>query len=164
MVKNIFSLQSIGIVRSTHTDPGATPIQPLFAEGCDGVVEVLPEFVPGLEGIERFSHLYLLFAFHRSAGFSLRVKPYLDDAERGVFATRAPRRPNPLGLSIVRLVRREGACLHVTEVDLLDGTPLLDIKPFVPRFDHRPEANSGWLDDFDMEERSERGRLHRGKK
>jgi tRNA-Thr(GGU) m(6)t(6)A37 methyltransferase TsaA len=122
-----------------------TPIQGAFAPDAKGTVEVYPEFADGLEDVELFSHLYLMYAFHMAGPAKLTCVPFLDDRPHGLFATRAPRRPNPIGLSIVRLTAREGRILHIAEVDVLDGTPLLDIKPYVPQMDHRPEATSGWL-------------------
>ncbi|MCK4408489.1 MAG: tRNA (N6-threonylcarbamoyladenosine(37)-N6)-methyltransferase TrmO, partial [Candidatus Eisenbacteria sp.] len=121
--------RAIGVIRSPHTRPEDTPIQPIFAKGVAGRVEVLPEYEEGLRDIEGFSYIYLLYAFDRADGTRLSVVPYLGDTERGVFATRAPCRPNALGMSLVRLLRREGTVLHIEDVDVLDGTPLLDIKP-----------------------------------
>jgi len=146
-----FRLKQIGVIRTPFDDPSSTPIQPVYSKGTKGRVEVLPEFAPGLDDIEGFSHVYLVFLFHRATGTRLRVKPYLQDVERGVFATRAPVRPNHIGLSLVRLVRREGRVLHVEDVDMLDGSPLLDIKPYAPRFDVRAEARAGWQEDVDEE-------------
>jgi tRNA-Thr(GGU) m(6)t(6)A37 methyltransferase TsaA len=113
------------------------------------VTEPGGEFADGLRDLEGFSHIYLFYVFDRAEAPHLVVRPYLDREERGVFATRSPRRPNPLGLSLVRLVRREGAVLHVEDVDILDGTPLLDIKPFFSRVDSRRDARSGWLEKVD---------------
>ena len=108
-------------------------------------MEVFPEYGEGLADLEGFSHLILLYHFHLAQGFALRVKPFLDEQQHGLFATRAPARPNPIGISIVRLERVEGTRLYIREVDIVDGTPLLDIKPYVPRFDRRDGATSGWL-------------------
>jgi tRNA-Thr(GGU) m(6)t(6)A37 methyltransferase TsaA len=130
----------------------------VFAEGVPGRVELDAEYEEGLRDIEGFSHIYLIFAFDRAGEPRLSVTPYLGDAERGVFATRSPRRPNGLGMSLVRLVRREGTVLHVEDVDVLDGTPLLDIKPYIGRFDCREDARSGWQDDVDDETARTRGR------
>ncbi len=135
----------IGIIHSPYTDPAGMPIQAAAAQGVAGTVEVHPEFCAGLKDLDGFSHIILLYHFHRSQGYALEVKPFMDDAPRGLFATRAPRRPNPIGLSIVRLVRVEGCTLHVEDVDILDGTPLLDIKPYVPAFDNRGAERIGWL-------------------
>jgi tRNA-Thr(GGU) m(6)t(6)A37 methyltransferase TsaA len=107
-------------------------------------VEVYSEFSAGLQDIDGFSHLHLLYAFHYSDGYALRVKPFLDDQPRGLFATRHPRRPNPLGLSVVQLLQRNGNLLEVEGVDMFDGTPLLDIKPYVPDFDIRTDVRTGW--------------------
>jgi tRNA-Thr(GGU) m(6)t(6)A37 methyltransferase TsaA len=148
----------IGVIRSPHTRAEETPIQPVFAEGIPGRVELSPEYERGLRDIEGFSHLYLLYAFDRAEPPCLEVVPFLGTKPRGVFATRAPCRPNALGLSLVRLVRREGRVLHVEDVDILDRTPLLDIKPYVGRFDSRDGARGGWHDEIDDETAWVRGR------
>jgi tRNA-Thr(GGU) m(6)t(6)A37 methyltransferase TsaA len=150
-------VRPIGVIRTPHTEAGKTPIQPVYAEGIDGEVEVFPEFSEGLESIDGFSHLCLLFHFHRVTNERLTVTPYLEDMPHGVFATRAPSRPNRIGLSVVRLVRRSGNTLHVRDVDMLDGTPLLDIKPYIRRFVPGDEIRSGWLDDIDEQEAVRRG-------
>jgi tRNA (adenine37-N6)-methyltransferase len=152
------ALTPIGIIHSPHVRADETPIQPVFAAGVAGRVEVFPEYEDGLLDVEGFSHLHLIYAFDRAAESRLQVVPFLDEEVRGVFATRAPARPNPLGLSLVRLVRREGRILHVEDIDVLDGTPLLDIKPYVRRFDERKEARSGWQDAIDDETARRRGR------
>ena len=150
--------RAIGVIRSPHTVPEETPIQPVFAAGVPGRVELLPEYEEGLEDIEGFSHVYLIYAFDRAGVPKLRVVPYLGDTERGVFATRSPRRPNGLGMSLVRLVRREGHVLHVEDLDVLDGTPLLDIKPYIGRYDCREDARSGWQEEVDDDTAEKRGR------
>ena len=139
-------LKPIGIIRTPHKNLEGTPIQPSGACGVRGTVEVEEAFREGLLDLAGFSHVFLLYLFHQSKGFNLVVKPFLDDARHGVFSTRAPRRPNPIGLSVVRLVDVREGTLHVEGVDMLDGTPLLDIKPFIPDFD-RPcgEIRTGWL-------------------
>ncbi|RLG40287.1 MAG: tRNA (N6-threonylcarbamoyladenosine(37)-N6)-methyltransferase TrmO [Thermoproteota archaeon] len=150
----------IGIIHSPFKDVRGMPIQPTGAKGIFGTVEVFPEFCEGLKDIEGFSHIILVYHFHRSKGYSLLVKPFVDDQKRGVFATRAPRRPNPIGISVVRLVRVEGCTLHVEGVDILDGTPLLDIKPYVPEFDARNNVRIGWLEEkvhFVRKKRSDDG-------
>lgn len=154
---NGIAYRPIGVIHSPHTDPKATPIQPVFAEGIEGTAEVFPEFADGLNDIEGFSHLFIIFHFHRAGKPKLQVKPYLQDEVRGVFACRAPCRPNGIGFSVCRLVKREGNVLHLADMDILDGTPLLDIKPYVPRFDTRPDAASGWQDDVDDETAARRG-------
>ena len=111
-----------------------------------GTAEIFEDYTAGLQDLEGFSHLILLYLFHRSTGYSLICRPYMEDEEHGVFAMRAPKRPNPIGLSVVRLLRKEGAVLHLSEMDMLDGTPLLDIKPYVPTFDVREVEGIGWLE------------------
>ena len=148
----------IGVIHSPHTDPKATPIQPVYAQGVAGRAEVLPEFAEGLQDLEGFSHVYLLYHFHRAREVRLVVKPFLEDTPHGVFATRAPCRPNPIGMSLVRLVRREGAVLHLEDVDVLDGTPLLDIKPYIGRFDVRENVRCGWQEGVDEATAKRRGR------
>jgi tRNA-Thr(GGU) m(6)t(6)A37 methyltransferase TsaA len=138
--------QPIGIVRTPFLEQAGTPIQPRRGRGIAGTVEIFPEFADGLSDLEGFSHIYLIYHLHRSEGFDLRVIPYLDDVPRGVFATRAPARPNPIGVSVVRLRKIEGAVLHIEDLDILDGTPLLDIKPYAPDFDHVEEFRIGWLE------------------
>jgi tRNA-Thr(GGU) m(6)t(6)A37 methyltransferase TsaA len=135
----------IGIIRSPFKTPEGTPIQPTGASGIDGTVEVFSEFIEGLNDLAGFSHIILLYHFHLSKRYTLKVKPFLDDQYRGLFATRAPARPNPIGLSVVRLVCIEKGTLHVQDIDVVDKTPLLDIKPFVPAFDVRDVVRTGWL-------------------
>jgi len=136
----------IGVVHSPHKQSEGTPVQPAAAKGIDGTVEVFPEYAEGLKDLEGFSHIILIYHFHLSKGASLRVKPFMDTEVRGVFAMRGPSRPNPIGISAVRLVRIEGNILHIEDVDIVDGTPLLDIKPYVPEFDVREAENIGWLE------------------
>jgi tRNA-Thr(GGU) m(6)t(6)A37 methyltransferase TsaA len=138
-------MKSIGVIHSPFTDKNQTPIQPTRSQAV-GQVEVNPEFADGLQDIEGFSHIILLYVFHQSNGYSLRVKPFLDDQLRGLFATRYPGRPNPIGLSVVRLLRRRENVLEIEGVDVLDCTPLLDIKPYVPDFDVRTETRAGWYE------------------
>lgn len=148
----------IGVIRSKHTAAERTPIQPVFAEGCQGWVEVLPEYADGLKDIEGFSHVYLVYLLHKAGPPKLTVMPFLQDVEHGVFATRAPCRPNPIGLSIVRLVRREGRVLYLDGLDTLDGTPLLDIKPYTARFDRIDSTRNGWQDEVDDDTAAKRGK------
>jgi tRNA-Thr(GGU) m(6)t(6)A37 methyltransferase TsaA len=140
------SLVPIGVIHSPFTDVAGMPIQPNGARGIRGTVEIFEEFNEGLNDIEGFSRIILIYAFHRCQSYQLTVTPFLDTTPRGVFATRAPRRPNPIGLSIVRLIEVKGATLVIEDVDILDGTPLLDLKPYVPAFDSYPDASSGWLE------------------
>jgi len=153
-----FEYRPIGVIRSPHTEPPKTPIQPVYAQGIAGRAEILPEFADALLDLEGFSHIILLYHFHCAKVVRLRVQPFLEDVEHGVFATRAPCRPNPIGTSLVRLVRREGAVLHLEDVDVLDGTPLLDIKPYVTRFDVREGVRCGWQDAVDEPTAKRRGR------
>ncbi len=142
---NAICYRSIGTIHSPFRDPEGMPIQPAGACGVEGTVEVLPEFGGGLRDIDGFSRVILIYHFHRSRPFSLDVTPFLDTASHGVFATRAPARPNPVGLSAVRLVRREDNILVVSDLDILDGTPLLDIKPYIPACDAFMEEKTGWF-------------------
>jgi tRNA-Thr(GGU) m(6)t(6)A37 methyltransferase TsaA len=135
----------IGVIHSPFKDIEGVPIQPTGAVGVTGIVEIEPMYGDGLKDIEGFSHIILIYHFHLSKGYSLKVKPFLDDRQRGVFSTRAPRRPNPVGMSIVRLIKVEGCALHIEDVDIVDSTPLLDIKPYVPEFDVREVEKTGWL-------------------
>lgn len=137
----------IGVIHSPFTKIEGMPIQPAAAEGVMGAAEVFQEFHPGLKDLDGFSHIVLLYHFHRSQEFTLRVVPFMDSEVRGLFATRAPKRPNPIGLSIVRLHRIEDGVLHIENVDILDGTPLLDIKPYVPEFDAHTGVRTGWLEE-----------------
>jgi len=138
--------QPIGRVRSPHKEPKGTPIQPTAAEGVEGEIEILPEYVEGLTDLDGFSHLILLYHFHLMKKVTLTATPFMEDKEHGIFAIRAPSRPNPIGLSIVRLLRVEGNILYITDVDIVDNTPLLDIKPYVPDFDKREGVQFGWLE------------------
>ena len=140
-----FVMRPIGIIHSPFEEKEQMPIQASRSQAI-GMAEVYPEFTDGLQDIEGFSHLILIYAFHRSAGYVLRVKPFLDDQERGLFSTRYPRRPNPIGLSIVHLLTRQTNTLTFEGVDVLNGTPLLDIKPYVPDFDQRTEVRTGWYE------------------
>jgi tRNA-Thr(GGU) m(6)t(6)A37 methyltransferase TsaA len=137
----------IGVIHSPFKEPKGTPIQPAGAKGTGGSVEVFPEYAEGLKDIEGFSHIILIYHFHLSKGASLTARPFMDSEARGVFAVRAPSRPNPIGISVVRLVRVEGVILHIQDVDIVDGTPLLDIKPYVPRFDVSEVERIGWLEE-----------------
>lgn len=138
--------QPIGVIHSPFKDIKGMPIQPPGAAGIRGTVEVWPEFAEGLKDLGGFSHIILIYHFHRVRESRLIVVPFLDPQPRGIFATRAPKRPNPIGLSIVGLLRVERNFLHIENVDILDGTPLLDIKPYVPEFDDHPAARVGWLE------------------
>lgn len=138
--------EPIGWIYSPFSQRKHTPIQPSRSDVMGRVV-VLPEYEAGLEDVEGFSHLILLYHFDRAdPGYDLAVTPFLGSVPRGLFATRYPRRPNGIGLSIVQLAKREGRVLHIAGIDVLDGTPLLDIKPYAPPFDSYPDAAYGWLE------------------
>jgi tRNA-Thr(GGU) m(6)t(6)A37 methyltransferase TsaA len=143
---NEIKYKPIGIIHSPFKEPKGTPIQPAAAKGINGIVEIFPEYVEGLGDIEGFSHIILLYHFHLSKGAALIVKPYMDSEVHGVFAMRGPGRPNRIGISVVQLVKVEGKMLHIQDVDIVDGTPLLDIKPYVPEFDSREVQRTGWLE------------------
>ncbi len=140
-----FIVHPIGVIRSPFRTKEEAPVQGALIAQAVGTVEVFAEYAPALQDIETFTHLILLYRFDRAGEIRLVRLTFLDDAPHGVFASRHPCRPNGIGLSVVRLVRREGSTLTVAGIDVLDGTPLLDIKPYIPRFDCRPEAGEGWL-------------------
>jgi tRNA-Thr(GGU) m(6)t(6)A37 methyltransferase TsaA len=140
------NLIPIGVVHSAFKQATGTPIQPCRAGDSPGYVTLLPEFVAGLEDLADFDRIWLIYWFHRAAVAKMSVVPYRDTVEHGLFATRAPARPNALGISCVRLLNIEGCILRLAEVDILDGTPLLDIKPYVPQYDNYPVQRCGWLD------------------
>jgi tRNA-Thr(GGU) m(6)t(6)A37 methyltransferase TsaA len=135
----------IGVIHSPFKRVEGMPIQPPGALGVRGTVEVFEEYSAGLKDIGGFSHIILIYHFHLSKGFSLEAKPFMDDEVRGVFSMRGPARPNPIGISAVRLVEVEGCTLHIEDIDVVDGTPLLDIKPYVPDFDGPQAERIGWL-------------------
>jgi tRNA-Thr(GGU) m(6)t(6)A37 methyltransferase TsaA len=137
-------MDPIGIIRTPHKTKQDCPIQPQFASGVSGRVEVLEQYADGLKDIEAFSHIYLLYLFDRAGAISMIRSTFLDDAPHGIYASRHPCRPNGIGMSIVRLIRRDGNILVVEGADMLDETPLLDIKPYLPRFDSIPAASEGW--------------------
>jgi len=136
----------IGIVRTPFKCKKDTPIQP-FRSKAIGRIEVFKKYKDGLSDIDGFSHLILIYRFHKSRGHCLKVKPFLDDQLRGLFATRYPRRPNQIGLTVVELLKRETNILFVKGIDVLDGTPLLDIKPYVPDFEPKGKIRIGWLEE-----------------
>ena len=142
---SVLTYKTIGVIHSPFKEPKNVPIQASASKGTEGTVEVYPQYADGLCDIEGFSHLILLYHFHLVTEYSLMVKPFLDDKPHGVFATRSPVRPNRIGLSVVKLTGKEGNILHVQDLDILEGTPLIDIKPYVPEFDHRKSAKIGWF-------------------
>lgn len=140
-----FTYKEIGVIHSPFKEPAGTPIQTVAARGTGGTVEVFQEYAEGLDDLKGFSHIILLYDFHLSGKPTLKVRPFLDDRMHGIFSTRAPNRPNPIGISIVKLIRKRNNILYVEELDIVDGTPLLDIKPYVPEFDSRDPGEIGWL-------------------
>ena len=141
----MIELTPIGIIHSPFLKTEGMPVQPSGALGIKGTVDVFRDFRAGLKDLDGFSHIILLYHFHRSHGFNLQVVLFMDSEPRGFFATRALKRPNPIGLSVVRLAKIEDGVLHIRNVDIFDGTPLLDIKPYVPEFDDQGDVCTGWL-------------------
>lgn len=139
-------IDPIGVIHSSLTQADGAPIQPVFAKDSEGVVEIYEPYREGLKDLEGFERIWLLYWFHKASATKLRVKPYIDNTERGLFATRAPARPNPIGISSVRLLSIENNAIRVAELDIIDGTPLLDIKPYISRFDSYHVRRNGWID------------------
>ena len=135
----------IGIIHSPFKEIEGVPIHPCGAKGIKGLIEIRKELEEGLKDLDGFSHIILLYHFHLSKNYSLSVVPFLDDTPRGVFATRAPKRPNSIGLSVVKLIKIEKNILHIESIDIVDGTPLLDIKPYFRKFKDSEEVRIGWL-------------------
>jgi tRNA (adenine37-N6)-methyltransferase len=138
--------QAVGVVRSPFTGLEGMPLQSVAGAEIRGQIEIHPQYSPGLEDLDGFSHLHLVTHLHRGAPGGLEVVPLLDDTVRGIFATRSPRHPNPIGLSVVRLIAVNGPILEIAGIDLLNGTPILDIKPYVPEFDAVAAERTGWLE------------------
>lgn len=139
------TFKPIGIIHTPIKDPVGAPIQPLGGKGIIGTIEIEPEFIPCLKDLDGFSHIILLYHFHLSYGYTAEVKPFMDDELRGVFATRAPKRPNSIGLSVVQLTKVDEGTLYIEDLDIVDGTPLLDIKPYVTEIDSFKSKSIGWL-------------------
>jgi tRNA (adenine37-N6)-methyltransferase len=150
MLKNTISYQTIGLIHSPFKESIGTPIQPVASPNSKARVEIFEEFAEGLTDIEGFSHLILIFHMHLIKKTQLKVIPFLDTVERGVFATRSPGRPNPIGFSVVELEKVKGNTLLLKGIDIIDDTPLLDIKPFVPAFDVRIAHKMGWFEKKDI--------------
>lgn len=142
----MISYQPIGVIYSPFKEAKGTPVQPTAAADIGGIVEINPDYATGLKDIEGFSHLILIYHLHLIEQSSLLVKPFLDNDLHGIFATRSPSRPNAIGLSVVRLKKVDGVKLHILDVDIIDGTPLLDIKPYVAQFDIRERTRCGWFE------------------
>jgi tRNA-Thr(GGU) m(6)t(6)A37 methyltransferase TsaA len=159
--KNELDIRPIGVIRSPFRQPAGTPIQPTYAVGVEGEVVVDEMFAEALDDLDGFERIWLIYSFDRAAPFKPRVVPYRDTREHGLFATRAPCRPNPIGLSAVVLLGREANVLRVRGLDVLDNTPLLDIKPYVPEFDSHAGSAAGWLDAGRQDRREADDRFHR---
>ena len=146
MYDNEICFKSIGIIHSPYTKVEGMPVQPVTSGSANAFIELDPQLVDGLKDLDGFSHIIVLYYFHRSHRYKLTVNPFLDTKQRGLFATRAPNRPNPIGLSVVQLKRIEENRLYLGSIDILDGTPLLDIKPYSPIFENIIDPKSGWLE------------------
>ena len=153
---NKIIFEPIGVIHSPFDSAKGMPIQPVGGETFEGHIEIFERFADGLKDLDGFSHIFLIYHFHNSNGYSLHTKPFLEDTPRGVFATRAPRRPNPVGLSVVRLKSIQGNLIFIRDIDIMDGTPLIDIKPFVSDIDNRIDTSRGWMDDKAVHFRSKR--------
>ena len=145
-MENAIKLKPIGIIHTPYKEPKGIPIQGKFEGGVTGTIEIFAEYKKGLKDIEGFSHLILVYYFHKAKEENLIGKPFLEDEEHGVFAIRSPHRPNHIGVSIVKLEKVEKNVITFSEVDILDGTPLLDVKPYVSHFDSRKNVKDGWLE------------------
>ncbi len=139
-------IKPIGIIHTPHKEIKNMPIQPMAADEIKGYIELLPEYVKGLKDLEGFSHITLIYHFHKIKGYELQVVPFMDTEKRGIFSCKAPKRPNAIGTSTVKLISIEENILHIEQVDMLDGTPLIDIKPFFPKYDNRENVSIGWLE------------------
>jgi tRNA-Thr(GGU) m(6)t(6)A37 methyltransferase TsaA len=154
-------LELIGVIETPFREPAGTPIQPSRANGAPGKVRIEPRFQAGLKDLEGFERIWLIYWLHKAPESSLLVTPFLDRRQRGVFATRAPARPSPIGISAVRLLAVQGGVLEVADVDMIDGTPLLDIKPYVPEFDCCANSKAGWFDESTSKRRLADDRFER---
>ncbi len=157
---NSITMKAIGIIHSPFSEAAGTPIQTVYGFGAEGRVELDEAFAPALDDIEGFDRLWLIYWMDRTGAFKPRVIPYRDTVAHGLFATRSPNRPNPIGMSVVRLLRREGTTLFISDMDILDGTPLLDIKPYVPEFDCHTNSRAGWFEHAGVDRRKADGRFH----
>jgi tRNA-Thr(GGU) m(6)t(6)A37 methyltransferase TsaA len=154
------AMQVIGVIHSPFSEAAGTPIQTVYGSGVEGKILLDESFAPALEDIEGFERLWLIYWMDRTGPFKPKVLPYRDTVEHGLFATRSPNRPNPIGMSVVRFLRREGATLFVADMDILDGTPLLDMKPYVPEFDCHLNSRAGWFERAGVDRRVADGRFH----
>jgi tRNA-Thr(GGU) m(6)t(6)A37 methyltransferase TsaA len=143
-MKNII-YKPIGIIKTPFNNIKGMPIQPIGAKDIEGIIEIKPEYAKCLKDLSGFSHISLIYHFHLSKGFQSEVIPFMDNEKRGLFSTRAPKRPNPIGISIVRLIKVDGLALHIKDIDVVTDTPLLDIKPFVAEIDMIKNTENGWM-------------------
>jgi tRNA (adenine37-N6)-methyltransferase len=143
---NLLNLKPIGFIKTPFKTKEGMPIQPTGAKGVKGTIEIDSQYTEGLKDLDGFSHVILIYHFHLTKTYELIVKPFMDDNLHGIFSTRAPKRPNPIGFSVVKLNKLEGNILHIENIDVLDGTPLLDIKPFIPDVDSPDVQKLGWLE------------------
>jgi tRNA (adenine37-N6)-methyltransferase len=143
---NSITINPIGVIHTPYKEISNMPIQPVAANKVKGYIELFPEFIEGITDLDGFSHITLLYHFHKILHHKLLVKPFMDDTEHGIFATRAPIRPNAIGISTVRLINVDNNILHIEQVDMLDGSPLIDIKPFFQKYDNRLKTTAGWLE------------------
>jgi len=153
---NQINYTPIGIIHSPFTELDGMPIQPSAAQGKKGHILINKEFTEGLDDLDGFSHIYLIYHLHLSNSYNLKVVPFLDDQIRGVFSTRAPKRPNPIGLSVVKLNKIKMNRLEIENIDIIDGTPLLDIKPYIPDMDKNTHCRIGWLSEYVKEIKSKK--------
>lgn len=158
--ENSIIMEAIGTIHSPFREAAGTPIQTIYGRDVEGKIMLRETYAPALDDIEGFERLWLIYWMDRTGPFKPRVLPYRDTVEHGLFATRSPNRPNPIGMSIVRFVRREGAAVYVADMDILDGTPLLDIKPYVPEFDCHSSSRAGWFDKAGVDRRVADERFH----
>ncbi len=140
------TIKPIGVIHTPFVEINNMPIQPLAAEGVKGVIELDESFVDGLKDLNGFSHITLIYQFHKVDGYKLQVVPFMDTEPHGIFATKAPKRPNAIGISTVKLMSIKNNLIEIEQIDVLDGTPLIDIKPFYPRYDNREDVQIGWLE------------------
>ncbi len=145
-MKANIEVSPIGYIKTPFSDKKNMPIQPTGAKGIEGTIEINAEFTEGLKDLDGFSHIVLIYLFHQSNGYNLQVIPFMDDKIHGVFSTRAPRRPNPIGMSVVKLNKIVNNILYIENIDVLNGTPVLDVKPFIPDVDSPKVTKLGWLD------------------
>jgi tRNA-Thr(GGU) m(6)t(6)A37 methyltransferase TsaA len=141
----IIKFEPIGTIHTPYKTKEGMPIQSVGAEGIKGIIKLKKKYVKGLLDLDGFSHIYLIYYFHKSKGFKLLVKPFLDDKLHGIFSTRAPQRPNLIGISVVKLISIKDNILEIENVDMIDGTPLLDIKPYISEFDIHEIEKNGWI-------------------